>query len=115
LGALLACLVASPWIVRLMFGARFAETALLLPFYALAMTSMAYNWIFANYFLAIGRFTYLWGMGVAVVIYCVGLALFHATVWHLVAVLGTSGILLLAWNLFLLSREAPRRAARTPA
>jgi O-antigen/teichoic acid export membrane protein len=107
-GSLAVCVFASPLIVHLLFGSQYDETAHLLPFYALAMMPMAFNWIFINYFLAVGRYDFLAGMAASVAVFCTGFALFHASVWQMVAVVGFSGFLLLAWNLVLLRKGAAR-------
>ncbi len=105
-GSLLFCVVGSPLIVKLLFGSQYEAAIHLLPFYALAMVPMAFNWILTNYFLAIGRYEFLWGMGAAVAMYCLGFAFFHDSIWHLVTVIGVSGAFLLGINLFLLKKKA---------
>jgi O-antigen/teichoic acid export membrane protein len=111
LGSLALCVMASPLIVHLLFGSKYSGTIRLLPFYALAMTPMAYNWILINYFLAVGRYDFLAGMVAAVALFCTGFAFFHHTLWEMVAVVGVSGLLLLVWNVFLL-RKGRHRAHR---
>ena len=94
-------------IVHLLFGAEFQGAADLLPWYALAMAPMAYNWVFANYHLAVGHFHFLYGMAAAVVVFGLGLTFFHATPFELMGVIAFSGIALFAWNIWML-RESKR-------
>ena len=107
-GSFAVCVLASPYLVSLLFGSQYGETAHLLPFYALAMLPMAFNWIFINYFLAVGRYDFLWGMAFSVVVFCLGFAFFHGSVWEMIAVVGASGFLLLVWNVLLLKMKRRR-------
>jgi O-antigen/teichoic acid export membrane protein len=100
--SLLICLGLNQLIVTLLFGAEFAASASYLPWYALAMTPMAYNWVLVNYHLAVGNYRFLYGMGAAVLVFGVGLTLFHADPFQLIAVIAASGLVLIAWNVWLL-------------
>jgi len=102
--SVLGCLFFSRPVVLLLFGGAYGRAAELLPWYALAMAPMAYNWVLSNYHLAVGDFRFLGGMGVAAVIFGVGLALFHGEPTQLMAVIAVSGVTLLSWNTLMLRR-----------
>lgn len=105
--SLLLCLTFHHTIVTLLFGADFEGADAYLPWYALAMAPMAYNWVLANYHLAVGDFKFLYGMGVAVAAFGVGLTLFHEDPFQIMGVIAVSGLVLLVWNIWML-REVRR-------
>jgi len=100
--SLLMCLGLNHLIVKLLFGVEFEASALFLPWYALAMVPMAYNWVLANYHLAVGNYRFLYGMGAAVAVFGVGLTFFHADPYQMMAVIAASGLVLFSWNVYLL-------------
>lgn len=95
------CLGLNHLIVKLLFGVEFEPSAAFLPFYALAMAPMAYNWVLANYHLAVGDYRFLRGMAAAVVVFAIGLTFFHANPYQLMGVLAVSGLILFGWNIYL--------------
>jgi O-antigen/teichoic acid export membrane protein len=98
--SLLLCTAFRAPVVRLLFGSQYAQAADLLPWYALAASPMAFNWVLANGLLAVGRTRFLWGMALSVAVYGTGLALVHRSAWDLLAVLAASGLTMMAWNLW---------------
>jgi O-antigen/teichoic acid export membrane protein len=103
--SLLLCFSLKHVIVRVLFGGQYAEAAWMLPWYGLAMTPMAFNWILANYLLATGRYRFLYGMGASILVYGAGLAFFHRGPSDFLWVLATSGLVLLAWIAWELLKE----------
>jgi O-antigen/teichoic acid export membrane protein len=103
--SLLLCAFFNERVIHLLFGGKFEPAVRLLPWYALAMAPMAFNWVLANALLAVGRYRFLYGMGLAVIVYAVGLTMFHRGPYDLIAVLAASGLTLLVWILVELRNE----------
>ena len=104
-GAILACVLLKGPLIRILFGGQYVEAVEILPWYALGMAPMAFNWVLANGLLAVGRYRFLYGMGASVVVYGLCLLNYHRSPYDLIVALAASGLTLTAWLVWELRKE----------
>lgn len=112
--ALILC-VNPEFIVRILFGDKYLQSAGLIRYVGLVMIPLALLNINMNYLLAINRFSFIYGLVGGCILEIVLVALFHNTMHEVLAILFLTGLVVFTYTLIIAFSKKPTLEINTAA